>query len=159
MSFSIIAAVGKKLELGKDNQLVFHIKEDMKFFKETTVGHPVLMGKNTFESIGKALPGRQNYVVTRHPEDLPDEVEAVRELKQFIEKNVDDETEIFVIGGASVYKTFLPYAKKLYLTEINADTEADAFFPEFDESKYDRKVIKKGQENDLTYTFVEYTLK
>lgn len=159
MSFSIIAAVGKKLELGKDNQLVFHIKEDMKFFKETTVGHPVLMGKNTFESIGKALPGRQNYVVTRYPEDLPDEVEAVRELKQFIEKNVDDETEIFVIGGASIYKTFLPYAKKLYLTEIDADTEADTFFPEFDESKYDRKVIKKGQENDLTYTFVEYTLK
>ena len=131
----------------------------MKFFKETTVGHPVLMGKNTFESIGKALPGRQNYVVTRHPEDLPDEVEAVRELKQFIEKNVDDETEIFVIGGASIYKTFLPYTKKLYLTEIDADTEADAFFPEFDKSKYERKVIKKGQENDLTYAFVEYTLK
>ena len=157
--FKIIAAVGKNRELGKDNQLVFKIREDMKFFKETTIGHPVLMGRKTFQSIGRALPGRQNYVATRHPEDLPEGVEPVRELKQFIEANSENEEEIFAIGGAEIYRAVLPYAQEIYLTEVEAETEADTFFPEFDKTKYDKIILKKGTEDGLEYAFVKYTVK
>ena len=154
---SIIAAVGKRDELGLNGDLVFHLKEDMKYFRETTTGHPVLMGKTTFKSIGRPLPNRQNLVVTHHPEDLPDLVEPVRELRQFLEKNKDSETEIFVIGGASIYKEALSYAKNIYLTEVDAEADADVFFPEFDKTIYQKEIIKKGCENGIDYTFVKYT--
>ncbi len=154
---SIIAAVGKRGELGLNGDLVFHLKEDMKYFRETTTGHPVLMGKTTFKSIGRPLPNRQNLVVTHHPEDLPDLVEPVRELRQFLEKNSDSETEIFVIGGASIYKEALPYTKNIYLTEVDAEANADVFFPNFDKTKYQKEIIKKGSENGIDYTFVKYT--
>ena len=154
---SIIAAVGKNNELGLNGDLVFHLKEDMKYFRETTTSHPVLMGKTTFKSIGRPLPNRQNLVVTHHPEDLPDLVEPVRELRQFLEKNQDDEAEIFVIGGASIYKEALPYAKIIYLTEVDAEANADVFFPDFDKASYQKEIIKKGNENGIDYTFVKYT--
>ena len=154
---SIIAAVGKNNELGLNGDLVFHLKEDMKYFRETTTGHPVLMGKTTFKSIGRPLPNRQNLVATHHPEDLPDLVEPVREVRQFLEKNSDSETEIFVIGGASIYKEALPFAKNIYLTEIDAVADADVFFPEFDKTRYQKEIIKKGSENGIEYTFVKYT--
>ncbi|MBR2837087.1 dihydrofolate reductase [Candidatus Saccharibacteria bacterium] len=156
---SVIAAVGKNLELGKAGELVFHIREDMKFFKDTTMGHPVVMGRKTFDSIGRPLPGRQNYVVTHHPELLLDGVEPVRELRQFLESVAGDTEEYFVIGGAAVYREALPYAQVLYLTEVDAvEPGADVFFPEFDKSKYTREIIKEGKEDDLAYTFAKYTL-
>ena len=156
---SLIAAIGKNRELGRGQDLVFHIKEDMQFFKDTTMGHPILMGAKTFASIGRALPGRTNYVVTRHPEFLPDTVEPVRDLRQFLESWRDSEAELFVIGGAMIYSEALPYAKNLYLTEIDASAaDADVFFPNFDQTKYSREVIKKGKDDDLTYSFVKYTL-
>ncbi len=154
--FSIIAAIGKNRELGFKNQLVFKIKADMEFFKQTTLGHPVIMGRKTFESIGRPLPGRKNYVVTRHAENLPDTVEIIPDLKTFLDKHQDTPEEFFVIGGASIYESTLPYAKNLYLTEIDADAPADTFFPEFNRENYSREIITKGKENDLTYQFVHY---
>ena len=156
---SIISAIGKNREIGKDNALVFNLKEDMKFFKETTMGHPVIMGQATFESIGRALPGRKNYVATLNPKNLPKDVEIVPDLISFLKDYQDSEEEIFVIGGGTIYRLALPYAHNLYLTEIDADADADTFFPEFDKKKYTRKVIKKGSENDLTFSFVKYQLK
>jgi len=154
---SLIAAIGKNNELGKDNQLVFHIKEDMRFFRETTTGHPILMGRKTFESIGRPLPNRTNYVITRHPEDLPDGVEPVRDLRQFLESWQDSEEELFAIGGATIYEAVLPYATTLYLTEVNATvSDADTFFPNFDKSLYTKTLIKKGSENDLVYSIIKY---
>ena len=154
---SLIAAIGKNNELGKDNQLVFHIKEDMRFFRETTTGHPILMGRKTFESIGRPLPNRINYVITRHPEGLPDGVEPVRDLRQFLESWQDSKEELFVIGGAMVYFESLPYAKHLYLTEVDATvSDADTFFPNFDKSLYTKTLIKKGSENDLVYSIIKY---
>lgn len=153
--FSIIACIGKNRELGNQGGLVFHIKEDMQFFKETTMGHPVIMGDRTFTSLPHALPGRTNYVLTRHPERLPEGVVAVNDIEAFIKDHADE--EVFVIGGGFVYNEFLPYADNLYLTEVDAEAEADTFFPEFDKSKYEKTIIKKGQSDDLTYTFAKYT--
>ena len=96
--FSIIAAIGKNRELGKGGDLVFHIREDMKFFKSTTVGHTVVMGRRTWESLPKKLPGRKNVVVTRSEIDGADE--TVADLPKYIQENKNTEEEIFVIGGA-----------------------------------------------------------
>ena len=153
--FSIIACIGKNRELGNKGGLVFHIKEDMQFFKETTMGHPVIMGDRTFTSLPHALPGRTNYVLTRHPERLPEGVIPVSDIEAFIKEHYDE--EVFVIGGGFVYNEFLPYADNLYLTEVDAEAEADTFFPEFDRSKYEKTIIKKGQSDDLTYSFAKYT--
>lgn len=155
---SIIAAIGENNELGLNGNLVFNIKEDMKFFKNITFGHPVLMGKKTFESIGRPLPGRDNYVAVFPGEELPEGVTPVYDLHAFLKSHQDDDTEYFVIGGATIYREALPYAKCLYLTEIAATTKADAFFPEFDKSKYQKQIIKEGSENDLSFRFTKYIL-
>ena len=156
---SIIAAIGKNRELGKNNTLIFHIKEDMQFFKNTTLGHPVIMGKKTFDSIGRPLPGRQNYVAAFPNEILPNTVKPIDDVIDFFKKHQNSPEEIFVIGGATIYRLALPYANTLYLTEINATADADAFFPEFDQSKYTKTIIKKGSKNDLDYVFAKYIKK
>ena len=154
--FSLIACVGKNRELGKKGDLVFHLKEDMKFFKETTMGHKVVMGRKTWESLPAKLPGRENIVVSSRDVEGVDKV--VHDISEFIEANKDTKEEIFVIGGGRIYAEFLPYAEKIYLTEVDvSDTEADTFFPEFDKSKYTYRVIKKGKENDLTFAISLYT--
>ena len=155
---SLIAAIGKNRELGKNGQLLFHAKEDMAFFKQTTLNHGILMGRKTFDSIGRPLPKRTNFVVTRHPELLPDGVEPVKDLRQFLESYQETEEELFVIGGGMVYFEALPYAKNLYLTEFDAsDPDADAFFPAFNPSEYTKSIIRKGSENGLNYTIAKYT--
>ena len=153
--FSIIAAIGKNRELGLNGQLVFHIKEDMKYFRETTTGHKIVMGRKTWESLPGKLPNRENIVVSRN--DVAGADLTIKNLPEFIAKNQDTDEEIFIIGGGMLYKTFLPYAKNLYLTEVNAGTNADVFFPEFDKSKYNKTIIKKGSQDDLTYVFVKYS--
>lgn len=153
--FSIIAAIGKNHELGKNGDLVFRIKEDMKYFRNTTSGHPVVMGRKTWESLPGKLPHRQNIVVSRHPVEGADT--TITDLPAFIKQNKASSEEIFIIGGGSIYAEFLPYATALYLTEVDAtDADADTFFPDFDKSKYHREIIKKGQQDDLVYTFVKY---
>ena len=156
---NIIAAIGRHNELGKDNSLIFHIKEDMRFFKATTLGHPVIMGLNTFESIGKPLPSRDNYVASHQSGPAPTGTIKIPDLIAFLDAHRDDAEEYFIIGGATIYRLALPYATTLYLTEIDATHEADAFFPDFDSSNYSRTVIKKGKQDDLTYSFVKYTKK
>ncbi|MBQ3325914.1 dihydrofolate reductase [Candidatus Saccharibacteria bacterium] len=166
MSFSIIAAIGKNRELGQKGQLIWHIPEDLQFFKSTTMGHPILMGRKTYESLPKMLPGRKHFVVTRHPEQIPEKaqsagasLEIVPDLSQFITKNKSSSEEIFVIGGGMIYWELMKHCNILYLTEVDADfKEADTFFPEFDKSKYTREVLGKGEHNGLKYTFVRYIL-
>ena len=155
--FSIIAAIGKNHELGKNGQLIFHIKEDMKFFREKTAGHKVVMGRKTWESLPGKLPKRENYVVSRHNVEGADN--TINDMQKFINKNKDTDEEIFIIGGGVIYTAFLPYSKNLYLTEINKSADADVFFPTFDKSKYDKEIIKKGKEDDLSYSFAKYTIK
>ena len=155
--FSIIAAIGKKRELGKDNQLVFHLKEDMQFFRETTAGHPVVMGRKTWESLPGKLKNRKNIVISRHAVAGADE--TVSDLPTFINDYQNTNEEIFIIGGGSIYQEFLPYAKNLYLTEVDATTEADTFFPEFNTDDYAKETIKQGSENGLDFTITKYTKK
>ena len=156
--FSIIAAIGKNRELGKNGQLIFHIKEDLQFFKSTTTGHTIVMGRKTWDSIGRPLPGRKNLVVSHS--EVKDADGTITDLPAFIASHKDTEEEIFIIGGGTLYKAFLPYAKTLYLTEIDATAEdADTFFPDFNPDNYTKTIIRKGSENDLDFSFVKYTLK
>lgn len=142
MAISMIAAVGKNLELGKNNDLIWHFKEDMKFFKETTMGHPVIMGRKTFESLPKALPGRKNIVISANPEYKADGAEVVTSVEEAIKLAETEDTDAFVIGGVRIYAEFLPYADNLYLTEINAECpDADTYFPDFNKSDYIKEII------------------
>ena len=156
--FSIIASVGKKREIGKNGGLVFHLSEDMRYFKDTTMGHPVVMGRKTWESLPGKLPGRRNIVVTHRELSGPDEI--VTDLDDFIATNLDTSEEIFVIGGESIYRAFLPYAEKLYLTEVDATAPgADTFFPKFDASLFQKEIVKTGEENGVKFAMVKYTKK
>lgn len=138
MTFSIIVAVANNRAIGKDNKLLFHLSEDLKYFKRVTSGHPVIMGKNTWDSLPiKPLPGRTNIVLNREMNLMPCNCEvlsSVDEVKAYCEKLGD--TECFIIGGGEVYRTFLPLAHRLYLTRVEKDFEADTFFPEFDKSAW-----------------------
>ena len=156
--FSIIAAIGKNRELGKKGGLVFNIKEDMKFFKDTTTGHKVVMGYKTWKSLPKKLPNRENMVVSY--EEVKDADFTITDLSDFITRNENTDEEIFICGGGMIYAEFLKHAKNLYLTEIDASVpDADVFFPQFNKSEYTKTIIKKGSENDLNYTFVKYIKK
>ena len=142
MAVSMIAAVGKNLELGKNNDLIWHFKEDMKFFKETTMGHPVIMGRKTFESLPKALPGRKNIVISANPEYKADGAEVVTSVEEAIKLAEAENSDAFVIGGGRIYTEFLPYADNLYLTEINAECpDADTYFPDFNKSDYIKEIV------------------
>lgn len=156
----MIACIGKNNELGKDNDLVFHLKRDMQFFRETTLNHTIVMGRKTFKSLkNSALPKRKNIIITSSLKNPPENVEIINNIQDIIEKYQDSEEEIFIIGGASIYSAFLPYAKKLYLTEVDARTNADVYFPEFDKAKYDKIELEKGVENDINFTISKYTAK
>lgn len=156
MIINIIAAVGKNLELGKDNKLIWPIKEDLIYFKEKTLGKTVVMGKNTFYSIGKALPGRNNIVLTSGDIDV-DNIKVLHDYKEVFSL---EEDEIYIIGGESIYRLFLPYADNLYLTEIDEEeTLADSYFPYFDKEDYIKEIIRDSSSNDLNYSFVRYRKK
>lgn len=157
MAISMIAAVGKNLELGKNNDLIWHFKEDMKFFKETTMGHPVIMGRKTFESLPKALPGRKNIVISTNPEYKADGAEVVASVEEAIKLAEAENTEAFVIGGGRIYTEFLPYADNLYLTEINAECpNADTYFPEFNKSDYIKEIVNFYDVNGTEFYHVIY---
>ena len=159
MSYTIIAAIGKNRELGKDNGLIWHLPNDLKFFKEVTNHHAIIMGRKTFESLPRMLPNRKHIVLTSS-ENLPNEVEVYKELKQILESYRDSQEEIFIIGGASIYSQFLEHSDKMYLTEIDAeDKSADVFFPEFNREDYTSELIKENEDNGIKYKHMVYRRK
>ena len=160
MKLSIIACVGENLELGKDNDLIFHIKEDMQYFKEITLNHIVVMGRKTFESLPGILKDRKNVVITRNKNiKFQDEVEVYSSIEEFMEYYKNYQDEIFVIGGASIYRQFLDYCDKIYLTEVHKTVDADVYFPEFDKSLYEKEIVKSGETKTLKYDFSVYRRK
>lgn len=152
--FSIISAIAKNNAIGKDNDLVFHIKEDMKFFRETTRNHTVIMGKKTWESLPGKLKDRKNLVISHTEVEGADG--TITDLDKYIEENKESDEEIFVIGGGSIYKYMLPHSKYLYLTEVDAEPEADTFFPEFDRKSYKKETLKTGTAGDLKFEINRY---
>lgn len=150
---SMIVAVDEARAIGKNNQLLWFIPADLKRFKEITTGHVVIMGENTYRSIGKPLPNRTNIVVTLNREFHPEGCLPVYSLEQALSVAREHETEeIFIIGGASIYKQFLPMTERLYLTLVKGQHEADTFFPDYSEFK---KVIsqEEGSSEEYQYTY------
>jgi len=159
MNINIIAAVGKNNELGKNNDLIWKFKEDMKFFKETTMGHPVVMGRRTFESLPSILPGRENIVISTNNINNK-KIKLYKSIKEFLASYKDSNKDVFIIGGASVYKSFIDIANKLYLTEIDAiEKDADVYFPMFNKAEFNKEIIKELEENSIKYKHVLYKRK
>ncbi len=157
---SMIASVGENLELGKGNDLIFHIPDDMKFFRSTTSGKTIIMGRKTFESLGGVLPKRHHVVLTTSKDFEYEGVEVLNDIKDVLDKYKNTEDENFIIGGGEIYKSFLPYAEKMYLTEVNAACpDAEVFYPEFEKEDWNRNVIKEIEHEGLTAEIVEYTRK
>lgn len=152
-----MVAVSKNGVIGKDNALPWHYKRDLQYFKEVTMGHTVLMGRKTFDSIvkklGRPLPGRKNVVVTHNPLFSYPEVEVVLDLKEYVAKHKNTEEEIFVIGGAQIFKETLAMCDRLYITHIDKEYEGDVFFPEVDLSEY--QIIKQQTEDVLHFIVYE----
>ncbi|GAB3316425.1 type 3 dihydrofolate reductase [Larkinella ripae] len=137
MLISLIAAVAENGVIGRDNELVWRLPDDFKYFKQTTSGHPILMGRKTFESLGKPLPNRLNVVITRNAEYQPEGTLVVDSLEKALgEAQKTGIAEAFVIGGAEIYKQAIAAADRLYLTEVKAAFEGDARFPDFDKTEW-----------------------
>lgn len=157
MKISIIAAIGKNNELGKNNDLIWHLPNDLKFFRSVTTGKNVLMGRNTFWSLPKVLPNRTNIVITDMDDDYPNEVVIYNSIDSFIKDYSDKKEDVFIIGGASIYKQFIEYADELYLTEIDASCDdASVYFPDFDKSNYTQEIIGSNCDNGIGYKHVLY---
>ena len=160
---SIIVAVAKNNVIGKDNKLIWHLPEDLKRFKKLTTGHNIIMGRKTFESLGRVLPNRKHIVLCNDMK-LNIEAENVRVIDG-IDKLKDyeaSEEENFIIGGATIYKLLLPKAKKLYITKINQEFEGDVYFPEIDENTWkivEREKGIKDEKNPYDYEYVTYVRK
>lgn len=155
MVISLIAALGNNKVIGIKNTLPWRMPADMRYFKELTAHKPIIMGKNTYDSIGRPLPNRLNIVLSREPENIPGCVIAHSVEEAIVAAGKSE--EIMVIGGASVYKQFMPVAGRLYLTFINHDFEGDAYFPDFDLKDWrelTRADFKADVENPYDYSFV-----
>ena len=159
MKISIIVVIANKNAIGKDNKLLCHLPNDLKWFKKNTLNHNIIMGRNTFLSLPKgALPKRINIVLTDKPDDNFENCIMAHSIEE-AKKHFDKEKENFIIGGASIYKQFLPMANKLYLTRIKHDFDADAFFPEinFDDWKLIHKIDNNiDEKNKYKHSFLIY---
>lgn len=134
---TLIVARDRRGGIGRDNALPWHVPEDLQHFKATTLGHPIVMGRRTFDSIGRPLPGRRNLVMTRNPAWSHPGCESVGSIEE-AQARCADAPELFVIGGAQLYAQALPHAQRLIITEVDVDAHADVFFPEPDPSQWGR---------------------
>ena len=161
MNLVLIAAIGKNNELGKDNKLIWYLPNDLKFFKEKTTNHPIVMGYNTFKSFPKLLPNRKHIVLTHHDEiEFPEEVLVFHDKEKLLEHLSQIDDEVFIIGGASIYKQFLDDANRMLLTHIDKEEkEADAYFPKFQEKDWEISEIKANEDNGIKYKHLEYRRK
>ena len=160
---TIIAAIAKNNALGKDNDLIWHLPADLKRFKKVTSGHHILMGRNTFESIGKPLPNRTTIIITRNKEYFKDGCLIANSIEEAIEM-VENKDEIFIIGGAQIYKETIEknLADRLDITLVHHEFEADVFFPEIDLTIWEeaaREDFTADEKNKFDFSFVSYTKK
>ncbi len=158
---TIIAAVANDNALGKDNDLIWHLPADLKRFKKTTSGHHIIMGRKTFESIGKPLPNRTTVIITRNSDFKAEGCEVVDSLEKALEVAKNDDTP-FIIGGAQIYAQAITIADKLDITEVHHSFDADVYFPEIDKNTWketSRENISANEDNTYDYSFVSYSKK
>ena len=162
MKISLIAAVAENGVIGRNNDLPWHLPDDFAFFKRKTSHHPIIMGRKSLESLGKPLPNRTNIVLTRNTDFKADGVTVVHTLEEAVleaQKAERATDEIFVIGGAEIYRMALPTATTLHLTEIHQTYEGDAYFPAFDKSEWQevsRRPHPADERHAVAFDFVEY---
>ena len=154
---SLIVAASTNNAIGKQNNMLWHLPEDLKFFKNTTWGMPVVMGRKTFEAVGKPLPGRTNIIVTTNQNWSAKNTIATRSIEDAITvANETNAKEIFITGGGEIYKQTLPIADKVYLTRVHTVIDGDAFFPEMDLNTWEvifEKQVKADEKNKFDMTF------
>ena len=157
MIISLVVAASTNNAIGKDNQLLWNLPNDMKFFKNTTWGMPIIMGRKTYESVDKPLPGRVNIVITTQPGWKAENVWVAKNLQDALEQaETTNCKEIFIIGGGEIYKQSMSIADRIYMTRVHAVLEGDTFFPEIDESKWE--LVKNvdftaDEKHAFTYSF------
>ncbi len=158
---SLLVAYAHGRVIGKDGKIPWRLPNDSRYIKRTTTGHTVVMGRTTFESIGRPLPNRRNVVLTRHNTLTIPGVEVVHSVEEVLALN-DGLDDLFVLGGENVYRQFLPLADRLYITEIDYKTEGDTFFPEWDRSAFRLISMQEGtldEKNTLSHIFYVYERK
>ena len=164
MTLSIIVATTLNHAIGKDNQLLWHLPADLKFFKTTTMGCPVVMGRKTFQSIGRTLPGRKNVVITRDKQfndDKKFDITVVSSLDEALVK-LHSEKEVFIIGGGEIYKQSINSVDNVYLTVVNTVIDGDVYFSEIDNTKFELVWEEKhlaDEKNKFDYTFQKFQKK
>ena len=169
MKCALIVAMAKNQTIGIDNTLPWHLPHDLKYFKNVTMAQPIIMGRKTYESIGRPLPGRTNIVITRQKDYHAEGIVVVNSLQQALDKAEDisfvaGHEEVMVIGGAEIYKQALLQADRLYITHVHSDVEGDAFFPEvrwndwqeFKREDHAADPVGEAQKNPYDYSFVVY---
>lgn len=160
---STIVAIANGNVIGKDNKLIWHLPEDLKRFKQITTGKNIIMGRKTFESLGRVLPNRKHIILCNDMEmDIDNEnVEILDDISK-LDKYINSDEENFVIGGATIYKLLMPYVNKLYITKINEDFVGDVYFPEIKEEEWKEISKEKGlknNENPYDYEYITYVRK
>lgn len=157
MRLSAITAVARNNVIGKNNALPWHLPADMRFFKNTTMGHVVIMGRKTYESFKRALPGRTNIVITRQKDYALSDAIVVHSLQEAIERaSAIEEEEAFILGGAQIYGQSLPLLDRLYLTRIYEDFEGDTVFPDFDAEKWEMTAIEPHEPDEKNKHFYAF---
>ena len=160
---SIIVSKAKNNIIGKDNQMLWKIPDDLKKFKEKTTGHTIIMGRKTFESLGGILPNRKHIILSRNPDfnidsDCVKVVHSLLELQDYM----DDEEEHFVIGGAIIYNLLMPYCKKMYVTQLDKEFEGNSLFPKINDNEWEEVDRQKGPDDDTNgfgYEYITYIKK
>ncbi len=162
-NLSIIVAQAQNRAIGKDNDLLWHLSGDLKRFKQLTTGHPVVMGRRTWESLPKRpLPGRRNIVMTENPDFAPEGAETVHSINGLFRALRDTDEEVFIMGGAKIYEALLPFCRRLYVTQVYRDYDADVYFPVIDLSTFTlvrQSVRLHDEKSGLEYAYLEYDRK
>lgn len=159
MQIIIVAAYARNRVIGNNNELVWHLPRDFKHFKDLTIGHPIIMGRKTFDSLGKPLPKRTSIIITRDEHYQQEGCIVVHSLEEAIEEASSIDEQIFIIGGAEIYRQALPLAHKMYLTEVKASPEGDAYFPQFSTDQWQetaRHPYYKDEKNEYDFDFVTW---
>lgn len=155
---SLIASIGNNNEIGKNGDLIWHIPADMKFFKNTTIGHVVVMGYNTYKSLPGPLKDREMIVISRNK--TSNDVKIISDYKEILDMYEKSDIEVFIIGGAILYNLYLEYAKRMYLTHIDSIcSDADTFFPTFNKNDWNCEVLDENEYKDIKYKIYKYDRK